>query len=486
MDISGRIASGTMGDIYISRSRTLSLIFRIFLLALLVSCSTSEPAIQPSALSSSIPLPEPWTPTPEIGPTSTDDMLPLKPTETSTPNISEELGTKHSWWAVSLGGWDTIVIRFGLETNEGDLLFWGQQRNPGGDVYGDLVIRLSGDGREYSVQRISPSSARVLQAQRLSDDGMALSGFDEQKGFTFAGRVSDNRENSFYTNYVGQSSWLDRWFVRIAFDESPYAIGRVLFRGGRTGIQVIDTYATIAEDQFIAAGPLYGTTTGAAGGTFSVISGIWAIGINEQNQVEWKKAYEFQAIPKSYGAITNDGRIGLSWSPNYQTVSFVLIDRRGNVMFWKHYPTSSAIRGLSTSQDNGLILVGGPSDIMKLTAQGDTVWMKDLESDEAGTSSQFAFEAMNGDLILAMSSVQEGTVISRFKVEDSFPDCPLLALRNVEAKEIPRSVPANIGASIDAHPDIREWATMEQEVSLESLSINLEEICRYVLPGPAE
>jgi hypothetical protein len=112
--------------------------------------------------------------------------------------------------------------------------------------------------------------------------------------------------------------------------------------------------------------------------------------------------------------------------------------------------------------------------------------MKDLESDEAGTSSQFAFEAMNGDLILAMSSVQEGTVISRFKVEDSFPDCPLLALRNVEAKEIPRSVPANIGASIDAHPDIREWATMEQEVSLESLSINLEEICRYVLPGPAE
>jgi hypothetical protein len=405
--------------------------------------------------------------------------------ELSTPSQEIEIVPERSWWAVSLGVSRRITIQYGHETSNGDLVFWGQEKRSDGEVFRDLIIRFSANGQLLSTQRISPSSARVFQAQWLPDNGMALTGFDEEQGYAFSVAILENGDSIVTTNRVDQSRWRDKWFVRLAGVDSPPLFGRVEFRGGRTGTQVVDAYATLPEGTFIAAGPIHGTTTGSDGGIYPRIDGIWAIGINENNQVIWKKAFETSAIPISFGAIMRDGRIGLSWSTDYYSDSFVLIDHSGNVLYWKHYSTSSSIQALGESSDGGIYLVGGPADLMKLTKQGEVVCMKDLDTEEAETYTQYAFEGSNGDLILALGSAQEGTVISRFRIDDSFPGCNLLSLKDGQVIEIQRRVPVNIGASVEARPEFREWFFPGEEISIEDRELDVEEICRYVLQSEA-
>jgi hypothetical protein len=155
------------------------------------------------------------------------------------------------------------------------------------------------------------------------------------------------------------------------------------------------------------------------------------------------------------------------------------------VLFWKHYTSSGSISALGESNDGSIILVGGPADVMKLNEQGEIVWMKDLDTKETAPYAQYAFEGSNGDLILALRSANEGTVITRFRIDDPFPGCNLLNLIDGEATEISRSIPANIGASVEARPDIRDWFILGEEITIEDQSLDVDEICRYSVTDAA-
>ncbi|MFV1949474.1 MAG: hypothetical protein ACC633_06020, partial [Anaerolineales bacterium] len=248
----------------------------------------------------------------------------------------------------------------------------------------------------------------------------------------------------------------------------------------------IYNYAFFPNGDMIIIGFFGGTTTGALGGTHSILSGLWAVRFDQNNTVIWQRFFKTKAVPQFSGSILADGSVVMLKSGNISTDSFLKLDPNGYTVYWKHYTSIGALGNQTETSDGSLILTGGESNLLKLDSQGEIIWSKEFVETDHRIYPMYAFETRQGDLILAAWSDIYGTTISRLNISSPFPNCPILAFIDNELWEYSLLSPFNISGAIKAKFYTTELEELDQIITLEENFQDLIEICHYRDPAPAQ
>jgi hypothetical protein len=208
---------------------------------------------------------------------------------------------------------------------------------------------------------------------------------------------------------------------------------------------------------------------------------LWAIRINEHDQVIWKKIFETKAGPLFFGDIFRGGST-VMMKYNTNSTSIVKIDSRGNVLFWKHYALGGRILGISEAPDEGIILVSTSNQFLKLDNEGSIVWKKTMPANDPYP--QYALEASDGSILLILGSRDHGILVSRLRIEEPFPDCDILQFEEPTIGEHFPLLPANIGGSVEVTHDLSVRDVLDVPLTLNESTPQYLEICRYVVPIP--
>jgi hypothetical protein len=245
------------------------------------------------------------------------------------------------------------------------------------------------------------------------------------------------------------------------------------------GVQYVEAFASLPDGEIVAAGPIWGTTTGAQGGTFSALRGLWAVRINQNDQVLWKKVFETKAGPLFIGSVLGDGSTILV-KEYAESNSIVKIDPGGNVIYWSGYASPGVVISISETPDGGIILVDTSDHVLKLNNQGTVEWNRQyLDLDV-----QYAFEASDGSMLFIFHSSEYGVIVARFRLEEDFPECYLFQYSEPWIGSHTPLLPLNIGAGVEISPRLTVQDEGHTTISVEKSSISMNEICRYVIPIP--
>jgi hypothetical protein len=459
------------------------LLFGVTLLSvatLTVGCSAQEPT--PELLFTTVPLPSTWTPEAETTHIEEPDLLetPTLPGIDSTAIVPTETEPVESWWALSFVAGRKLQVRSIFETESGGFLLWIKEPGFSNTDNRDLIVKISKGGRPEWQISISPGTARLSTVQTLEDGSLLLFGIDDARGEPFTIHLTPDGEILSKNTYMGIYSNPEKYFARLPIGDQTLAIGRADFSGAVEDVQFVEAFTSFPDGEIVAAGPIWGTTTGAQGGTFSALRGLWAARINQNNQVIWKKVFETKAGPLFIGSVLTDGSTILV-KEYANTNSIVRIDLGGNVVYWRSYVSPGVVLGISESPDGGIILVDSAGHILKLNGQGAIEWVRKSPD----KIPRYAFEASDGTLLLILGPSDQGISVVRFQLEEAFPDCELIQLEEPRIGVQTPLLPANIGAVVEISPRLKEPADGHLEISVNKGSINLREICRYVLPTSA-
>jgi len=437
----------------------------------------------PALDSTAVALPEAWTPTflasSEDEPEPSES--PTSPTQEPTAALAATSEPIDSWWVMSFGAGRQLRVRKIFETKEGAFMLWAQIPGIATRLNRDVIFKITKDGRLAWQKSVSPMTARVRSVQALEDGSVMLVGFNEDQGFPFTLHLASNGELLSETPYRGTFSKPEQTMAQLPLEDRSLSAGRVHFKGVVEGVQYIEDFATLPEGDVVAAGPIYGTTTSALGGTFSAVRGLWAARFNQNGQILWKKVFETKAGPLFIGTVFGDGS-SIMVKENVNSNSIVKIDPRGNVVYWKHYAIPGWIRSISETPDGGILLVGTSDHILKLDEEGSIVWKRHMPSPDLDP--QYAFEASDGGLLLILGSSDHGVMVARLGMDEPFSECDVLHFENPSIGEHFPLLPANIGASVEITSSLSELDAAEEGVSMTDAAPALLEICRHILPDP--
>ncbi len=440
-------------------------------------CSPPSSSVPPVLESTAVVLPATWTPT-------YADSIEHKPEPSSSPSTPPQVPTEdlaatnepiESWWVMSFGAGRTFRVRSIFETEDGAFLLWVQEPGVSSKPNRDLVVKIRKDGQLAWQKSVSPMTSAVRNVQALEGGSVMLVGFNEAQGFPFTLHLASNGELLSETTYRGTFTKPEQTLARLPLENRSPSAGRVYFKGKVEGVQYIEDFATLPAGEIVAAGPIYGTTTGAQGGTFSALRGLWAARFNQKGQVLWKKVFETKAGPLFIGAVFSDGS-SVMVKDNVNSNSIVKIDPSGNVLYWRHYAIPGRVRSISETPEGGILLVGTSGHILKLDDDGSIVWKRHMPSLDARP--QYAFETSNSALLLILESSNHGMMVARLSMDESFPTCDVLDYEQPGIGEHFPLLPANIGASVEITTSLSELDAAEQMVSMTDAAPALLEICR--------
>lgn len=453
---------------------------RVILLSVVIlaaGCSPPYSSMTPVIGSTAVALPAAWTPTlsdsnkVELDPSSS----PTSPTQGPTAALAATSEPFDSWWVMSFGAGRHLRVRTIFETEEGAFLLWAQIPGIATRPNRDVIFKITKDGRLAWQKSVSPMTARGRSVQALGDGSVMLVGFDEAQSYPFTLHLDSNGELLSETTYRGTFSKPEQTMAQLPLEDRSLSAGRVYFKGVVEGVQYIEDFATLPEGDVVAAGPIYGTTTGALGGTFSAVRGLWAARFNHKGQVLWKKVFETKAGPLFIGTVFSDGS-SVMVKENVNSDSIVKIDPRGNVLYWKHYAIPAGIRSISEAPEGGILLVGKSGHVLKLDDDGTIVWKRLMPSLDARP--QYAFEASDNALLLILESSKHGAMVARLGMDEPFSECDVLQFENPRIGEHFPLLPANIGASVEISTKMSELDVAEEGVSMTDAAPILLEICR--------
>jgi hypothetical protein len=440
-------------------------------------CSPPSSSMTPVLESNAVVLPAAWTPT--ILASSEDEPEPLSsptsPTQGPTAPLAATSEPLDSWWVMSFGAGRQLRVRTIFETEEGAFMLWAQEPGIRTRPNRDVIFKITKDGHLAWQKSVSPMTARVRSVQAFEDGSVMLVGFNEDQGFPFTIHLASNGELLSETTYRGTFSKPKQTMAHLPLEDRSLSAGRVYFKGKVEGVQYIEDFATLPDGEIVAAGPIYGTTTGAHGGTFSALGGLWAARFNQKGQVLWKKVFETKAGPLFIGTVFGDGS-SVMVKENVNSNSIVKINPRGNVVYWKHYAIPGGIRSISETPEEGILLVGTSGHILKLDDDGSILWKRQMPSLDARP--QYAFEASDHALLLILESSNHGVMVARLSLDDPFADCDVMQYEEPGIGEHFPLLPANIGASVEITSRLSELNVSEEVVSMTDAAPTLLEICR--------
>jgi len=331
---------------------------------------------------------------------------------------------------------------------------------------------------------ISPDNARVHFIQELDDGSLLLTGyyeFNQNWFFPFFIRLSEEGEILSQGIYRDHNFVSEKFFLRVPVDDDSLTKGKLYINGELPGSHFISDFATHPDGGMTLSGPIYGSITTAQDGTWGILSGLWAVRFDGDNQITWQRFFQTQGIPQFFGRVLPDGSVVmLKTYGDYKSI--LKLDPDGYTAYWKHYSAVGRIQGLSSTEDGSLVIASGLEKIFKLDPEGNVIWSKQVVSNNGWIWPIYVFETRDGDLILIALSEFQGTIISRLNISEPFSTCSQLQFVDEKLWEHFPLPAINLSGSVSVRPRTYNLDLWDGQITLEEDSSELIEICRYQDP----
>jgi hypothetical protein len=323
------------------------------------------------------------------------------------------------------------------------------------------------------------------------DDGTILVyGFNEKSDYPlgpFFLTVAEDGSILSQEIYWGYYQSTPKNFLRYLPDDLKASLGNLSLSGDLPGTPYIYDFAVLPNGDTTLIGFFSDTFVSGDGGSFSTLTGIWAVRFDKENKIIWQRFFKSRFGPWFFGSILPNGSVVLLKNSSYTYDSILKLDPNGYTEYWKHFTSIGTYAYQTVKNDGGIILIGTQSHLLELDSRGEIIQSILFTSDEDSIIPKYAYETRDGDLILAANSDLHGAIISRFNISSPIPDCPQLSFMDHPLEEYSPLLPYNISSSVKVKvhtTDLEELKDIEISISLEESSADLSELCRYRDPEP--